>query len=87
MVPRIDATGKYTVARHFERPTGMPNLNNEGFAIAPAILCHGNTKPVFRADGGETPPRRPSALPALLVLSTGVFPSRRTNPADRFPLG
>ena len=32
----------------------MANLNNEGFAIAPATLCTGNTKPVFRAGDGET---------------------------------
>jgi hypothetical protein len=55
VVLRIDATtGKFTVARRFERPTGMPNLNNEGFAIAPATQCTGNTKPVFWADDGET---------------------------------
>ena len=54
VVLRIDTTGKFTVARRFERPTGMPNLNNEGFAIAPASLCVSNTKPVFWADDSET---------------------------------
>jgi hypothetical protein len=54
VVLRIDATGKFTVARRFERPAGMPNLNNEGFAIAPAALCSGGTKPVFWADDSET---------------------------------
>lgn len=54
VVLQIDTTGKFTVARRFERPTGMPNLNNEGFAIAPATQCTGNTKPVFWSDDGET---------------------------------
>jgi len=54
VVLRIDTTGKFTVARRFERPAGMPNLNNEGFAIAPATLCVGNTKPVFWSDDSET---------------------------------
>lgn len=47
-------TGRFTPARRFERPTGMPNLNNEGFAIAPATQCSGNTNFVFWIDDGET---------------------------------
>jgi uncharacterized protein (TIGR03437 family) len=54
VVLRIDGTGKFTVARRFERPAGMPNLNNEGFAIAPATQCSGGSKPVFWADDSET---------------------------------
>ncbi|MEO5926361.1 MAG: lamin tail domain-containing protein [Bryobacteraceae bacterium] len=55
VVLRIDpATGKFIVARRFERPTGMPNLNNEGFAIAPASLCVGGNKPVFWSDDSNT---------------------------------
>jgi uncharacterized protein (TIGR03437 family) len=54
VVLRIDSTGKFTVARRFERPAGMPNLNNEGFAIAPGTQCIANVKPVFWADDGET---------------------------------
>jgi uncharacterized protein (TIGR03437 family) len=54
VVLRIDASGKFTPARRFERPAGMPNLNNEGFAIAPAALCVSNLKPVFWADDTET---------------------------------
>jgi uncharacterized protein (TIGR03437 family) len=53
VVLRIDTTGKFTVARRFERPTGMPNFNNEGFAIAPGALCSGGFKPVFWADDTE----------------------------------
>src|SRR6185312_2787530 len=54
VVLRIDATGKFTVARQFERPAGMPNLNNEGFAMASLTQCVGNTRPVFWADDSET---------------------------------
>jgi len=54
VILRTDTTGRFTVARRFERPAGMPNLNNEGFAIAPATQCIGNTKPVFWADDSET---------------------------------
>jgi len=48
------ATGKFGVALGFERPTGMPDLNNEGFAIAPATYCQDGVKPVYWADDGET---------------------------------
>ena len=55
VVFRIDAaTGKFTVARRFERPTGMANINNEGFVIAPAALCVGGNKPVFWSDDSNT---------------------------------
>jgi hypothetical protein len=54
VVLRIDSAGKFAVAYRFERPTGMPNLNNEGFGIAPAMLCNGGTKPVYWTDDSET---------------------------------
>ena len=55
VVLRIDSTtGKFVVARRFERPTGMGNFNNEGFAIAPAALCVGGNKPVFWSDDSNT---------------------------------
>ena len=54
VVFRIDSTGKFTVARRFERPAGMPNINNEGFAMAPATLCSRGVKPVFWSDDSST---------------------------------
>ena len=54
VVLRPDSAGRMTVARRFERPADMPNLNNEGFAMAPASQCVGNVKPVFWADDSET---------------------------------
>jgi Lamin Tail Domain len=47
------ATGRFGVVFTFDRPTGMPNFNNEGFAIAPAGECAGDRKPVYWADDGE----------------------------------
>jgi Lamin Tail Domain len=52
-VMRIDpATGTFSVAK-FDRPTGMPNYNNEGFAIASAAQCINDRKPVYWANDGE----------------------------------
>jgi hypothetical protein len=53
-VLRIDpSTGKFGIALGFERPAGMPNFNNEGFAIAPATYCVDGFKPVYWADDTE----------------------------------
>jgi hypothetical protein len=52
---RLDpARGTFVVAGLFDRPTGMANLNNEGFAIAAATECVADRKPVFWADDGAT---------------------------------
>jgi hypothetical protein len=54
-VLRIDpATGTFAVARVFERPGEMPNLNNEGFAVAPTAECLSNRRPAYWADDSET---------------------------------
>ena len=50
----VAATGRFVVTNTFERPTGMPNLNNEGFAIAPQAECVNGRKPVFWADDSNT---------------------------------
>jgi hypothetical protein len=47
-------TGKFEVAKTFERPAQMPNLNNEGFALAPLAECVADLRPVYWADDGET---------------------------------
>jgi hypothetical protein len=46
--------GRFVVTETYERPGGMPNLNNEGFAIAPQAECVGGLKPVFYADDSNT---------------------------------
>jgi hypothetical protein len=48
------ASGRFIVTRTFERPTGMPNLANEGFAITPQAECVSGFKPVYWADEAET---------------------------------
>lgn len=58
-VLRIDATGKFVVASVFQRPgpgtpNGMPDLNNEGFAITPGSECVNNARPVFWTDDSAT---------------------------------
>ncbi len=53
VVFRIDSTGKFVAAGGFERPSGMPNFNNEGFTITPLSECFGNLRPVFYADDTE----------------------------------
>ncbi len=46
--------GRFVVTHTFERPSTMPNLNNEGFTIAPQSMCAANEKPVFWSDDSET---------------------------------
>lgn len=42
--------GHFVVTHTYARPSGMPDLNNEGFAIGPQAECLNNLKPVFWAD-------------------------------------
>ena len=54
-VLRIEATThRFVVARVYERPAGLPNINNEGFAIAPQAECIAGRKPVFWSDDSNT---------------------------------
>jgi hypothetical protein len=46
--------GKLIVTKTYERPSGAPNVNNEGFAITPQAECVSNLKPVFYADDANT---------------------------------
>jgi hypothetical protein len=48
------ARGRFAVARRFERPSGLPNLNNEGFTLAPLAECAGGRRPALWADDAET---------------------------------
>ncbi len=51
---RINAAGKFVLEELYERPAGMPNLNNDGFTIAPMSECVANRRPVFWSDASET---------------------------------
>ncbi|GAA4714330.1 lamin tail domain-containing protein [Nocardioides conyzicola] len=46
--------GKFVVDHAYERPAGMPNLNNEGFAVAPQSTCVAGKKEVVWSDDGDT---------------------------------
>jgi hypothetical protein len=46
----VAGSGKFAATSVYERPGEMPNLNNEGFAIAPQAECVNNLKPAFWLD-------------------------------------
>jgi hypothetical protein len=46
----INANGKFAVTAVYNRPSGMPNYNNEGFALAPQSTCSGGFKQVLWSD-------------------------------------
>jgi hypothetical protein len=50
----INGSGNFFVKDAFQRPAGMPDLNNEGFAIAPQAECVNSRKPVIWADDSNT---------------------------------
>ena len=51
---KIGADGHFTADTGYERPTGMPDLNNEGFAIAPQSTCVAGFKQVLWSDDAGT---------------------------------
>jgi hypothetical protein len=51
---KIDASGSFVVETAYDRPLGMPNLNNEGLAVAPQSRCVNGTKEVLWSDDGDT---------------------------------
>jgi hypothetical protein len=48
------APGTFLLAATYAKPASMPDVNNEGFAIAPPSTCVGNRKPAFWADDDAT---------------------------------
>jgi hypothetical protein len=46
--------GGFVVAEAYDRPATMPNLNNEGLAIAPQSTCVDGFKEVLWSDDGDT---------------------------------
>ena len=72
--------GRFVVTKTYERPAGMPNLNNEGFAIAPQAECVNGLKPVFWSDDTNAAPH---ALRAGKLNCT--VPTTRPRPRPRTP--
>ncbi|MGW6690903.1 lamin tail domain-containing protein [Streptomyces sp. NPDC054961] len=51
---RVAASGAFAVSAVYNRPSGMANLNNEGFSVAGAGECVAGSKPVFWSDDSNT---------------------------------
>ncbi|MFE2237209.1 lamin tail domain-containing protein [Streptomyces sp. NPDC059442] len=51
---QVDASGAFVTTAVYDRPSGMPDLNNEGFTLAGAGECVGGTKPVYWSDDSNT---------------------------------
>ncbi|WP_259539021.1 lamin tail domain-containing protein [Herbiconiux daphne] len=49
----LDADGAFAVDRVYNRPTGLPDYNLEGFAVAPSSTCVDGVKEVIRSDDGN----------------------------------
>ncbi|MEV7590245.1 lamin tail domain-containing protein [Streptomyces sp. NPDC089922] len=47
---KVDTGGAFTTTAVYNRPTGMPNYNNEGFSLAGADECVAGSKPVYWSD-------------------------------------
>ncbi|MGK3992316.1 hypothetical protein [Sorangium sp. So ce1024] len=48
-----DALGRFVLERRFTHPSGLPNSNNEGIALAPDAECSGGVKPFFWTDDAD----------------------------------
>lgn len=53
-VLEVNSAGAYAASTIYNRPAGMANLNNEGFALAPLAECVSGGRPVFWADDAAT---------------------------------
>lgn len=47
------ALGRFVLHRRFARPPGLPNSNNEGFAIGPHAECQNGFKPFYWTDDAD----------------------------------
>ncbi len=50
----VDAQGQLSVTAVYERPSGMSNINNEGFAIAPGCAAGGDAYVVWSDDDNDS---------------------------------
>jgi hypothetical protein len=51
---KIDSSGAFATTAIYNRPSGMSNLNNEGFTLSGSDACSGGTKPVYWSDDSNT---------------------------------
>jgi hypothetical protein len=52
--PTSATRGRFVLRRRLDRPTGLPNLNDEGIALAPDGECVNSRKPFFWTDDAAT---------------------------------
>nr|WP_227467117.1 lamin tail domain-containing protein [Nocardioides lijunqiniae] len=73
-VLKVDGGGDFAVTASYHRPAGMPNLNNEGMAIAPFSSATDGSVEVIWADDGDTDgySLRAGTLPGEAAPSTIV---------------
>lgn len=51
---QVNSGGAFATTAVYNRPSGMANLNNEGFSVAGAAECVGGSKPVYWSDDSNT---------------------------------
>lgn len=51
---QVNSSGTFATTAVYNRPSGMANLNNEGFSVSGAGECVGGSKPVFWSDDSNT---------------------------------
>jgi hypothetical protein len=66
---KVDATGTIVPDVVYARPAGLPNMNIEGFAIAPDSTCAGGSKEAIWTDDGIAAPGHEGH-----ALYRGTFP-------------
>ncbi|MBT2485106.1 MULTISPECIES: lamin tail domain-containing protein [unclassified Microbacterium] len=81
----LNGTAQPGVA-HFDRPAGMPDINNEGFATAPASLSVDGERPVWWfADGFASEALRTGTLPGAAGENPGGENPGGENPGGENP--
>ena len=80
---KIDGSGSFVVDAAYDRPVGMPNLNNEGLAIAPQSTCVDGTKEVLWSDDGDTDGH--SLRRGTISCTAAAAPRRRRSPFTGTP--
>ncbi|MET3961727.1 hypothetical protein ABIE44_001661 [Marmoricola sp. OAE513] len=80
---KIDAAGAFVVDAAFDRPVGMPNLNNEGLAVAAQSTCVAGKKEVLWSDDGDTDGHslRRGTISCMVLELTAPVPTVSGTPA------
>lgn len=75
--------GAFGVTHAYDRPLGMPNLNNEGIAFAPQSSCRAGVKEVVWSDDGDTDGHslRSGTVPCQALPTTPTTPSVPVTPS------